>query len=122
MLSYFQALKNVLKIALLSFAGTFFHPSYQMVNAMVLGHHTSPQQLAGIGLGSLTVGLLSLSIHYSFATGSGVAIAPAFGQGELRLCAVYANRQLFLSTVLFLLIGVLLCFIRQIYEFLGQDP
>ena len=121
-LNYYQALKNVLKIALLSFAGTFFHPSYQMVNAMVLGHTTDPQQLGGVGLGSLTVGLLSLSIHYSFATGSGVAIAPAFGQGEKRLCAVYANRQLFLSIVLYFIIGAVLCFIRPIYDLLEINP
>ena len=34
---------------------------------------------------------------------------------------MYANRQYFLSTILFLLIGLVLLFIRPIYDLIGQD-
>ena len=42
--------------------GALFHPLYSMVNALTLGHRDTPQPLAGLGLGSLTVGLLGLSL------------------------------------------------------------
>ena len=79
-------------MSILCFFGTFFHPIYSMVNATVLGHEEQTLSLAGLGLGSLTMGICSLSILFTFGTGSGVAIAQAFGSGELRMCAVYANR------------------------------
>ena len=74
------------------FAGVIFHPVYSMVNAMVLGHEADHMPLAGLGLGQLTLGICSLSIHWNFGTGSAIAIGQAFGQGEHRMCAVYANR------------------------------
>ena len=77
---------------MICFAGVIFHPIYTVLNAMVLGHEADHVPLAGLGLGSLTVGILSLSIHWNFGTGSSVAIGQAFGAGELRMCAVYANR------------------------------
>ena len=77
---------------MICFLGTIFHPIYTVVNAMILGHEADPLPLAGLGLGSLTIGICSLSLHWNFGTGSGIAIGQAFGQEEFRMCAVYANR------------------------------
>ena len=74
------------------FFGVMFHPMYTIVNAIILGHEDDHTLLAGLGLGSLTLGICSLSLHWNFGTGSGVAIGQAFGQEEFRMCAVYANR------------------------------
>ena len=85
-IAFSVAFKNSFCTAMICFAGIFFHPIYTMVNAMVLGHQASIDPLAGLGLGSLTIGICSLSIHWSFATGSGVIIAQLFGQKEYRMC------------------------------------
>ena len=66
---YFDAFKNIFKTSFLCFLGTVFYPVYTIVNAVILGHG-DPLSLAGLGLGSLTTGLCSLSIGYNFATGS----------------------------------------------------
>ena len=60
--------------------GALFHPIYSIVNSLVLGHQDSPEQLAGLGLGSLTVGLIGLSIVQSFSAGAGTFITQSYGR------------------------------------------
>ena len=78
--------------------------------------------LAGLGLGSLTIGVLGLSIAQTFASGVGTFISQSYGQGDLRVCAVYRNRMQFLSALLFLVLLIPTLFIERIYTALGQDP
>ena len=57
-----EAFCKVVNIAKNVVIGFMFHPLYSIVNALVLGHNDSPEPLAGLGLGSLTLGILALSI------------------------------------------------------------
>ena len=57
-----EAFAKVSNIAKNVVIGALFHPLYSIVNALVLGHKDSPEPLAGLGLGSLTIGILGLSI------------------------------------------------------------
>lgn len=41
---------------------SFLNPIYSVVNAMVLGHQENEKLLAGLGLGSLTMGICAISI------------------------------------------------------------
>ena len=78
-IAYSTVFKNSAYQAAICFFGTMFHPVYSMVNAAALGHGEETQPLAGLGLGSLTLGICSLSINWTFATGSGIVIAQAYG-------------------------------------------
>jgi Na+-driven multidrug efflux pump len=102
--------------------GSFFHPIYLIINASTLGHSKDPKQLAGFGLGSLTLGICVISIGSGFAMGAGTLISQAFGAKDLRLCAIYRNRQIFLSSILYLCLAFPMLFIRSIYSLIGQDP
>lgn len=48
---------------------SFFHPLYSMVNAAVLGHSGDLNMMAGLGLGSITISLVVLSVTSNFVTG-----------------------------------------------------
>ena len=62
----------------------FLHPVYSIVNAMVLGHQANSKMLAGLGLGSLTMGICALSIASNFNGAASTFIAHAYGQKEYR--------------------------------------
>ena len=79
------------KMTGLCFLGTMFIPINVVINTMVMGHQGSSQYLAGLGLGSAVIGLYA-AFSWTFSSGSGVIISQQFGQGEYRMCQVYANR------------------------------
>ena len=90
-ISPFEACKNVFKMSTMCFLGTMFIPINVVVNTMVLGHATDAYSLAGLGLGSATVGIYG-AFSWAFSQGAAVVISQAFGQEEHRMCQVYANR------------------------------
>ena len=95
-----------------------FHPMYQLVNAAFTGH-MGEKHLAALGLGSLTTGILVISITHSFALVTSSVVAPAFGNGEIRFCKVLLYRQMFLNTIVFAVVSVPIIFIQQIYNAIG---
>ena len=97
-----------------------FHPVYIIVNAATCGK-IGNTELAGFGLGSLTLGIMAVSIGTCFAMTVGTLIAPSFGEKNNRMCRVYLNRQYYLNSLIFLAIVFPLLFIRQIYNLIGQD-
>ena len=58
---------------------SLFHPIYSIVNAMFLGHQDNEKMLAGLGLGSLTIGICALSIGSTCNMGVGTFISNAHG-------------------------------------------
>lgn len=74
-LSFADTSKTVLSLTYNPIIGSFFHPMYSIVNAAVLGHANMPLELAGLGLGSLTLGLCVISITSTFVTGSATVIS-----------------------------------------------
>ena len=61
-----EALANVWKPARWIILNAVFHPVYSIVNAILLGHQSNEKMLAGLGLGSLTIGIFALSIGSNF--------------------------------------------------------
>lgn len=114
-----ESVKTVLQLTASPIFGSFFHPVYLIVNASVLGHANQPALLAGIGLGSLTLGIMVISIGSCFAMGSSTFISQAYGAKDFKMCVVYRNRQMFLNTVLFCVLAIPQIFIRQIYSLIG---
>jgi Na+-driven multidrug efflux pump len=114
-----ESVKTVLALTASPIFGSFFHPIYLIVNASVLGHANEPVQLAGIGLGSLTLGICVISIGSCFAMGSSTFISQAYGAKDLKMCVVYRNRQIFLNTILYVILAIPQIFIRHIYDLIG---
>lgn len=114
-----EALCNVWNLGKWIMLNAIFHPIYTVVNAMVLGHQENEKMLAGLGLGSLTMGIGALSIGSSFLGATGTFISHAYGQKEYRQCQVYKNRSIFLVTVLYLILLIPLLNIRSIYTAIG---
>ena len=110
-------------MAALCVIGAFFYPIQMIVNNILLGHSKTNDEtpLAGLGLGSLTFGLIGSSVATSFAYGVETFMSQEFGRGNLRQIQVYRNRSLFINTVLFLVLLVPTLFIEQIYEAIGQE-
>ena len=73
--SFKEALTNVWRPARWMILNAVFHPIYTIVNAMVLGHQSDEKMLAGLGLGSLTIGIMALSIGSTFNQAIGTFIS-----------------------------------------------
>ena len=52
-----------------------FNPVYAILNAMWLGHEDNALPLAALGLGSLTIGITTLSISNAMTGGESTLIA-----------------------------------------------
>jgi Na+-driven multidrug efflux pump len=63
-------------------------------------------------LGSLTLGIMVISIQSSFTGASMTLISQAFGAKDLKLCRLYLNRQIFLSTCVYVILAIPQLFIR----------
>ena len=92
---------------------------YSIVNAIVMGHQTNEKMLAGLGLGSLTMGICALSFGANFNGAAANFISHAYGQKEYRQCQVFRNKAIFLTTVAYLILVIPLLFVRQIYGAMG---
>lgn len=94
---------------------------YLIINAAVLGHSEDPSLLGAAGLGSLTISICVISIGACFAMGSATFISQAFGAKDYKMCAIYRNRQMYLNTILFVILAVPMLFIGYLYDFIGQE-
>ena len=110
---------NVWRISRWQILTTILHTTYSVVNAIVLGHCENEKMLAGYGLGSLTIGILALTIGATFNGASGTFISNAYGQKEYRQCQVYRNKSIFIGTVLYMILLIPHLFIGQIYAAIG---
>ena len=114
-----EGLEQVVACSWLPTLGVIFHPAYLIINAAVCGR-LGDTQLAGFGLGSLTIGIAGISIGSCCAYTVGTLIAQADGANDKRMCRVYLNRQYYLNTLIFPFMSVPLIFIRSIYRLMGQ--
>ncbi len=113
-----QGVMTVIKCSWLPIIGVLFHPMYTIVNAATCGR-IGDTELAGFGLGSLTLGIMAISIGTCFGMTCGTQIAQAYGAKDFRMCRVFLNRQYYLNSLVYPCICVPLVFIRQIYDFIG---
>jgi Na+-driven multidrug efflux pump len=98
--------------------GMLFHPVYTVVNAASCGE-LGVNELAGFGLGSLTLGIMAISIGSCFSMAAATLIAQSSGAKDYRMCRVYLYRQYYLNTIIFIVVCVPLLFIRPIYTLIG---
>lgn len=95
-----------------------FHPVYLITNAKTCST-LGTNYLAGFGLGSLTLGIMAISIGAGYSNGLATLVSQAFGAKKLDLCRTYLYRQYFLNTIVFFILTIPIIFIRQIYDLIG---
>jgi Na+-driven multidrug efflux pump len=66
--SAYETAKEIFKLGWLPICGQLFHPVYLIINVAVCGR-ISDTVLAGFGLGSLTLGIMLISIGVCFSMG-----------------------------------------------------
>jgi Na+-driven multidrug efflux pump len=113
-----QTARTIISLCMWPIIGSLFHPIYTVVNAAVCGR-LGDHALAAFGLGSLTCGIMALSIGVCFSISCGTLIAQAHGANEPRMCRVYLYRQYYLNSLMFPFILIPLIFIRQVYSAIG---
>lgn len=65
-ISTFTGIMTVVQTSWMPVLGVIFHPMYTIVNAAACGR-IGNTELAGFGLGSLTLGIMAISIGTMFA-------------------------------------------------------
>ena len=99
--------------------GMLFHPMYTIINAAVVGRFDNEIYLAALGLGSLTIGILLISIVTCFCMVVGSFVAPAWGDNRPDLAKRYLYRQYVLNTIVYAICLVPVFFIEPIFIFIG---
>jgi len=134
--TYWDGLVSVFSLSLPIICSNLFHPSYMMVNAIVLGKIQvdktkcpdptdrsnwecldAQDYVAAFGIASSSIGILILSTGFCYANGLMNIIPAAFSSGHYELCGAYLNRMLILSMGIFIPVILLMQFIY--YPFLA---
>jgi len=83
----------------------------------------SAETIAGVGLGTVTVNMLCLSLMIGANGAQETLASQAFGMGDLKLCGQYLNRGRAIITLIFLPSAVILTFgAEPLLLYIGQDP
>jgi len=115
-----DTIKELAKYAIWPIAGMLFHPIYTVVNAAVVGRFEDSLYLSALGLGSLTVGIMLISICACFCLVIGSFVAPAYGDDRLDLAKIYLYRQFILNACIFLIALIPTLWIYDFYIAIGQ--
>jgi Na+-driven multidrug efflux pump len=97
------------------------HPLFFII-ATIACANLGITEMAAFGLGSLTIGIVGMSISIAFNSGLLTFCSAAAGMKDYRACIIYRNRAIFLDTCLFAFLSIPMLWIESIYAGLGQDP
>lgn len=94
------------------------------MNTYLIGRQAdASDSLAALGIGTLTISLLVFSLVYTFNNALLTLVSQAYGQHDIKLCARYLNRQIYLNLAIFLPLSVVLFFFSEpLYLFLDMSP
>eukprot|EP00347_Sterkiella_histriomuscorum_P016534 403352823 len=116
-------LSQIINMSICPIITMILHPAYQAVNLIITGKH--PQNAlnlqAAIGLSTLFMNTLILTIQVGFNGSLGTLVSQAYGQKDYRLCGLYLNRQLILNAIIFIPMAIMAVFSKYIYIAIGQD-
>lgn len=73
-------------------------------------------------MGSMILSIFLLSLGVTFNGALDTLISQAYGQKDLKLCRIYLNRQLYLSTIVFFILALPLFAVESIIIAIGQTP
>ena len=119
--TFFKCLVKVVGLSLAVLLYGSLHPLFFLI-ATIFCAKLGTIELAGFGLGSLTVGIVGMAVSLSFNSGLITFCSAAAGMKDYRACVIYRNRVMFLDTLVWAFMGIPMLFIEEIYVALGQDP
>lgn len=94
-----------------------FHPAYIICNTIIFNDDAKAQ--SALAMGSLVLSIFLLSLGVTFNGALDTLIPQAYGQKDLRLCRIYLNRQLYLTTGVFFILAVPLLMVEDLIVAMG---
>ena len=94
-----------------------------VTNSVFAGRMNDPVKLASVGLSSVCVNIMVLSIMIGLNAAQETLTSQAYGAGNLKLCGIYLNRGRFILIAFFIPFAVIpSIFAEEIFNGIGQDP
>lgn len=115
--------KNFARLAVPSVITNLFNYMVMTANTVFAGNfeHDSAAKLAGVGLGTMFLGMFCRHILTGINCAQETLVGPAYGQGQLKLCGTYLNRGRAIITVAYIPLLLLMCFSEKVLVSLGQN-
>lgn len=95
------------------------HPLFLVINALVLGKFSHYLPMAAFGLASLTTSMFLLAIPSAFNSAVDIMMSKALGEKDYRMAKIYMYRQMWLSTLAFVPISVLVLYSEELFIMVG---
>ncbi|CAI2361778.1 unnamed protein product [Moneuplotes crassus] len=125
-----MATKELAKRAVPAFFGTVFKHMIDITNIFFSGKISSFSKnmqifsesdiIAGVGLGLLSYNALIFSVSWGMSSTIDTLASQAFGNKKYHLCGYYLNRYRVVSSVVFIFQLLLLYYIGDLLEMIGQ--
>ena len=101
-------ISDTLKFAFPSIASLLFVMVMQIINTVFINNIDDPYQLAGIGMGNMTINILGYSFILGLNSAIDTFVSHAYGTGNHYMCGVFLNRGRLLVCLAFIPIILLL--------------
>jgi len=75
-----------------------------VINTSFVGHLGDENQVAGVGMASMLINILCLSVLMGMSLALNTFVSQAFGLKEYQLCGVHHNRARILVSAMFLML------------------
>ena len=116
-----RSLKEILLLSRDPFLAYLCAPVYVLVNVAVTNYIGDEKMLAGLGLGTLTLGIVIENPSQGFAYAVAKCVAQAYGNKDMRMCRVYRNQYLLLCALFILTLCIPIAFIDKLLATIGQE-
>lgn len=109
---------RIFSLAIYPIIGAVFHPAYIICNTIIF--KSDPDMQAALGLGGFALSIFLLSLGVTFNDSLDTLISQSYGAKEYRMCRLYLNRQLYMTTIVFFVLAIPLMWIEQFLIYIGQ--
>ncbi|CAI2367045.1 unnamed protein product [Moneuplotes crassus] len=103
-------------------AGLLFETLIEVINLIFIGNLNDPTLMAGLGLGTLMINVIGISISTGLCGGIDTLVSQCHGQKNYYRCGVNLNRCRVLMLLVFIPQAVIFFYTDKILEAVGQDP
>jgi Na+-driven multidrug efflux pump len=100
--------KVILRVSIPAIVSMFFVMMTEIINTIFIGNLNDQYQLAGVGMGNMTLNILGLSVILGMNSALETVVSQSYGNGNLYMCGVYLNRARLIITICFIPIVFLL--------------
>ncbi|CAI2365265.1 unnamed protein product [Moneuplotes crassus] len=119
-ISYMEATKNYIWLAIPSIAGMLLRRSLDIVNYAVIGQMGDATYASGLGLGMMTINMVAICLGNGLSGGIETLCSQAFGRNDNYQAGQYYKRAQVILTALFIPQAILLYFATPLLMASGQ--